>query len=452
MKLGARIFLSNLLIMLICFWYPLDWVRDNLRIRYLEGVEDPLVDQANILAAKVGLEMENNTFDAGQWRLALTDARGRLLFNSADPELSGEDFSAWRDVQLTLDGRYGARSTQLDPTDPTSSVLYVAAPVRVAGELAGVFTVAKPTTNINNFLKSAKPRIFRVGTLSAVVAMVLSLLATFWFTRPIRRLTHYAEGVSNGNRVPFPRLDSSEIGEMGNAFERMQEALEGKRYVEQYVQNLTHELKSPLSAIHAATELMAERDMPYDQRRRFLDHVHTETGRMQKVVDRMLALSALEARKILQKNERVKLLSLVNTLLESCGPSLRRKDLDTSVAIPGDLFVRGDSFLLHQALLNLLQNAIDFSPSGGRITLQAKQEANQVEFTVADEGDGIPDYALGKVFDKFYSLHRPDSDKKSTGLGLNFVKEITDLHGGNVRVVNGNSKGVRATISLSLKS
>jgi two-component system, OmpR family, sensor histidine kinase CreC len=478
MKLGARIFLGNLLIMLVCFWFPLDWVRDNLRIRYLEGVEDPLVDQANILAAKVGLEMENGIFDADAWSRAfadahnrpvdagiyaflkprvdmhvyITDTRGRTLFNSLNPGHSGEDFSAWRDVRLTLEGEYGARSTQSDPEDPTSSVLYVAAPIRIANNMAGVLTVAKPTTNINNFLKSAKPRIVQVGVLSAIVAMVLSLLATLWFTRPIKRLTGYAEDVSNGNRVPFPRLDSSEIGEMGQAFERMQEALEGKKYVEQYVQNLTHELKSPLSAIRGAAELMEEEDMPYDQRRRFLANINTEAGRLQKVVDRMLALSALEARKILQKQERVKLLSLVKTILESCQPGLTRKHLSTSVKIPDDLFVRGDSFLLHQAFLNLIQNAIDFSPPDSCISLQAEKKENRVEFSVTDQGDGIPDYALPKVFEKFYSLHRPDNGKKSTGLGLNFVKEITALHGGTIDISNQKPNGVRAMIYLPLKS
>ena len=174
MKLGIRIFLCYLLIFIICFSYPINLILDNLRIRYLEGVEDPLVDQANILAAIVGLEMEEGEFDPERLRRAfnnayerplsaaiykllktkvdirvyIADSSGKVLFDSENKESEGADYSAWRDVDLTLKGRYGARTTRKDPEDPKSSVLYVAAPILADGNIAGVLSVAKPTTNI----------------------------------------------------------------------------------------------------------------------------------------------------------------------------------------------------------------------------------------------------------------------------------------------------------------
>ena len=475
MKLGIRIFLCYLVIFAGCFYYPIDWVLDTLRSRYLEGVEDPLVDHANILAASVGHEMALGKFDREElfakfqdayrrpltariykllktevdMRVYITDRSGTVLFDSVDRDNWGADYSAWRDVHLTLKGQYGARTTLADPEDPTSSVLFVAAPVRVGGELGGVLTVAKPTTNIKYFLQQAKPQIFRVGILAAVAAVVLGFFLSVWITRPIKRLTRYADDVREGKRVGLPRLDRTEIGDMGAAFEKMREALAGKQYVEQYVQKLTHEIKSPLSAIRGAAELLEE-NMPAQQRSRFLDNIRSEAGRIQQIVDHMLELSALENREKLQKKEKISLHALVKTVVESKQPLLSKKGLRVVEDVDRDLMVRGDSFLLHQAVSNLVQNAIDFSNEHDRIRVSTQAGPSHVLVVVDDNGVSIPAFAEDKVFDKFFSLQRPDSGKKSTGLGLNFVKEVAELHGGGITLENRPEGGVRATLNLPL--
>lgn len=475
MKLGARIFFCYILIFAVCFYYPIDWVVKNLRTRYLESVEDPLVDQANILAGIVGLEMETDRFDSKKlytafetiynrslsadiydmvktkvdMQIYITNANGTLIFDSKNKANVGKDYSKWRDVRLTLEGQYGARTTKSDPDDPTSSVLYVATPLMVKGKIAGVVTVGKPTTNINNFLTDAKPRIFHVGILSLMAAAVFSLLASVWITRPIKRLTHYADGVRQGKRMEFPKLGHSEIGEMGTAFEKMQEALEGKKYVEQYVQTLTHEIKSPLSAIRGAAELLEEKMQP-EQRARFLSNICNEAHRIQQIVDRLLELSELENLKILRKIENISFAALVNTVIESKQPMLSKKNLKAMIQIPDDIWVKGDSFLLHQAMGNLIQNAMDFSPDHSQIELTAHTDGKRVTFTVDDTGPGIPEYAKDKIFDRFFSLKRPDSGKKSTGLGLNFVQEAAILHHGEVKLENLPEKGARGTLILKV--
>jgi two-component system sensor histidine kinase CreC len=475
MRLATRIFFSYLIIFVICFYYPMNWVHDNLRSRYLEGVEEPLVDQANILAAMVGNEMQAGGFEPEKWyqafeqagsrslmakvyhlvkshvdmRIYITDSEGRIIFDSKNKDNVGTDYSKWRDVKLTLEGKYGARFTAEISDDPSSKVLYVAAPLLVNDTIAGVLTVAKPTTSINNFLKKAKPQIFKVGLLAAAVAIFLSYIVSLWITRPIKRLTAYANHTSQGKRVEFPRLDRSEIGEMGQAFAKMQETLEGKKYVEQYVQKLTHEVKSPLSAIRGAAELLEE-TMPAEQRARFLSNIRRETHRIQIIVDRMLELSALENKKILNKMERFSFSSMVKAVVESKQAILSRKDVQLAVDVPGHIMVQGDGFLLHQALSNLIQNAIDFSPTGSHILLKARTRDKMLIITVTDNGAGIPVFALKKAFDKFFSLQRPDSAQKSTGLGLNFVKEVAALHNGEIMLENRTEGGAVATLMLPL--
>lgn len=473
MRLGTRIFFCYLIIFILCFSYPINWVLDNLRTRYLEGVEEPLVDQANILAVMIGREMEANQFEPDKWyqifaeassrpltakiyhlvktdvdmRMYITDAFGKIIFDSKNTQNVGADYSTWRDVHLALQGKYGARTTAENSEDPSSKVLYVAAPIRVNGNTAGVLSVAKPTTNINNFLKTAKPQIFKVGLIAVGVAIFLSYVVSRWITRPIQRLTHYANGIRQGKRVVFPKLDRSEIGEMGSAFAKMQETLEGKKYVEHYVQKLTHEIKSPLSAIRGAAELLEEK-MPTEQRARFLSNIRHETNRIQEIVDRMLELAALENQKILKEMRPISVSALIKTVLESKQAMISKKQLRVNVQVPNNVMVNGDSFLIHQALSNLIQNAIDFSDVNCSINLIVQIERGMLTLIVEDNGVGIPDFAIEKVFDKFFSLQRPDSGEKSTGLGLNFAKEVAILHHGDIKLENRTKKGVRAMFML----
>ena len=110
----------------------------------------------------------------------------------------------------------------------------------------------------------------------------------------------------------------------------------------------------------------------------------------------------------------------------------------------------GERFLLRSALVNLIQNAIDFTPVGGNIQVAAAAEIGMAIITVRDSGPGIPEYALDRVFERFYSLPRPDTGTKSTGLGLALVREAVTLHGGSVELANHPDGGTLATLRLPL--
>ncbi len=116
-----------------------------------------------------------------------------------------------------------------------------------------------------------------------------------------------------------------------------------------------------------------------------------------------------------------------------------------------EVVIRGEEFLLETALNNIVQNAIDFSPSAGTIQLSIVKLGNAVQLIVTDEGAGIPEFALARIFDRFYSLPRPSSERKSSGLGLCFAKEAVELHQGKLTIANRDSElGVRAVLELPL--
>lgn len=473
MKLGIRIFLFYLAIFAACLYFTTDWIWTTLRTRYMESVEEPLADSANLLAGLVEREMARPDFtfadleaplasahsrrlsaliyglrkSAVDSQIYITDAAGRVVFDTRQPKALGEDYSRYHDVKLTLEGKYGARATRGNPNDPFSTALYIGAPIYRDGHVAGVLTVVEPTASIEAFLQLARPAFVRAGLLTIGIAALLSLALSYLLTRPIDRLARYADGIRLGKRPAFPRLGSTEIADLGLALRRMQEALEGRQYAEEYVQTLTHELKSPLSAIRGAAELLQE-EMPPEQQARFIANIRAEAERIARIVDRMLELARLENRRETPEMEPVELDALVRTVAESHEPLLAGKDLELEIAVPERLTLNGNAFLLHQALDNLVQNAIEFSPRGCTVKVEVTPAGDRVTIAVTDEGPGIPDYALDRIFERFYSLGRPDTGRKSTGLGLNLVREVAKSHGGAIRVVNRPEGGALAELTL----
>ncbi|ERI52429.1 hypothetical protein N878_19155 [Pseudomonas sp. EGD-AK9] len=226
----------------------------------------------------------------------------------------------------------------------------------------------------------------------------------------------------------------------------MRTELEGKAYVERYVHTLTHELKSPLAAIRGAAELL-DGEMLAVQRQRFVANIQQESARLQQLIERLLHLAQVEQRQGLEERVAVPLAALVDELLQAQQARILAADLRVEQAVPANLSLRGERFLLRQALANLLDNALDFTPPGGTIRISAERQGQRVTLRLFNQGQAIPDYALARLTERFYSLPRPGSGRKSTGLGLNFVQEVAELHGGELRIGNVEG-GVEVCLTL----
>ncbi len=446
--------------------------------RYRESAEESLVETAHLMASWIesrsneeGLaidalrpvfrslyarEFKADIFGFEKTRIELratvVDRSGLVLFDSLGRH-EGEDFSQWRDLRLALAGEYGARTSPDVDGDAATSVMYVAVPVRVDGQIVGAVSVGKPVQSFGQFVEKARRRTLQVGAASVAAVLVLVLILSVWLVRPFGLVTDYVRYVRAQRTFSLPRLGRRALGALGAAFDEMRDALTGRNYVADYVQTLTHELKSPLSAIRGAAELLHEPTMAEADRQRFLNNIQRETLRIQELVDRMMELTALESRRQIERPEPVALRPLLEELAASAQAAGAARQIEIVVE-PGrpdeSATVEGDALLLRRAIGNLLDNAIDFSPTGGRVTLELSLHGpRSVDIIVRDQGPGIPDYADDKVFERFYSLARPHSQKKSTGLGLAFVKEIAELHRGRVSLRNGGD-GVGAVATLAL--
>src|SRR5690606_29350661 len=201
-----------------------------------------------------------------------------------------------------------------DPSDPDSSVMYVAAPIKDGERIIGVVSVAKPNSTLQPYIERSQRRLIGYGLGLIALGLLVGGALAWWLSGARRRLTDYAQKVSEGQRAELPRLRGGELAQLAQAVERMRTELEGKAYVERYVHTLTHELKSPLAAIRGAAELL-DGEMSAEQRRRFVGNIEGESARLQQLIERLLNLAQVEQRQGLEERVAVPLQALAEELL-----------------------------------------------------------------------------------------------------------------------------------------
>ncbi|QPJ61482.1 MAG: two-component system sensor histidine kinase CreC [Candidatus Nitronauta litoralis] len=461
MKYSSKIFVSIILVLGLGFWGYGYWLMKEIRSQYAQSMEDSLVDFSNVLASYLSAQSNNGKLyfkdfgeafrnfrklefnakihgvfkDSSPIHAYVTDEKGIVVFDSRDPNNVGQDYSKWNDVYLTLRGEYGARSTRMDSKDPLSSVYFIAAPIVHSGKIIGVVSVIKPEQSLQKFISQGREKFFSIGLLVVLAASTVAVLFSYWLTRPIRSLLKYAREITGGGKARPPKTGSHEFDNLGQAFDEMRISLEGKKSVENFVQHLTHELKSPLTAIQGAAELLQD-DMPADKRNLFVSNIETETKRARRLLDELLSVAELESRSSLKDIERFSVSQMLREITKSFSALIEKKGLQLDISIKGsNHFIKGERLLIHQTLSNLLINAIDFSPEKGTIFIEIDSDDRHIKISIRDQGPGIPEYARERIFEKFFSLERPGTGKKSSGLGLSFVEEALSLHSGTIRLI-----------------
>ena len=383
-------------------------------------------------------------------RIYITDASGIVIYDSASLAL-GQDYSQWNDVYLTLQGQYGARSSQSISGDETSSVMHVAAPIQHQGNIIGVLTLAKSNKSLQPFFALIDSKLKYWGGLFLILSLLAGAVLSYWLTGSIRKLVRYAKQLSKGQNIEPPKLGEAELAALAAAMKNMREQLSGKEYVEEYLLTMTHEMKSPLSAIIGAAELidpsMSDKDLQH-----FSANILLESKRLDGFIQRMLEVARLENLSELEQVQPLNLYSLISSVVAQ--KQIEAGSKEVALILEGDagIHIAGNEFILQQVVDNLIGNAIEFSPQQSSINILCQALDDKAIIQVVDEGEGIPDYALERIFERFYSLPRPLSGKRSSGLGLTFSKRAIELHDGKLALENISPHGARAVVHLPLKT
>ena len=450
---SLRAFAIYFVILGSLIWFTLDNAIERLNDGMRQSAESVMVDMANILASHLELNLltssnnnELNTtaleqiFTAANKReinaqiyqvtkkivdsqIYITNKDGIVLYDSTNRH-TGENFSRWRDVRFTLDGLYGARTSYIhadrtEPEDPKAMV--VGAPIYHADKIIGSVSVLKPINALEGHLLTETKQLQRYAFALLLMALVLGYLLSLWFTHSLNKIANYANDMAAGKKVEVPTLRDSRLTDLTNSISNMRTQIDGKEYVENYIHSLTHELKTPITSIHGAVELMSE-EMPAKDRKLFLDNINTSNNRMSRLVDRMLSLAKLESLNNLVATSEFDIVPTIKRLFQERGPTINSRNIKINYPQQPSFNSFGDKILISQATANLIDNAINFCSEPGQIDISLQNikinEMTYYQISIFNQGNAVPDFALPKLFDRFFSLPPTDQNKqasKSTG-------------------------------------
>jgi len=286
----------------------------------------------------------------------------------------------------------------------------------------------------DSFLDDARSSLVLSAGVGGVLALMLGFLVAMQITRPIRRVAAAADAVAGGDlgaRVPSPSGD--EIGQVGAAFNRMADELQGNEEARKaMLADIAHELKTPLSVLRSNIEAMQDGVLPAtpDQ----IGVLHDETMALTRLIDDLRTLSLAAAGHLELSLQRSDMRAFLERVVAEFQEEAGRRGIMLAIesqAAPLAADVDGDRIM--QALRALLDNALQYTGSGGRVTLGARGDGRQVVVSVSDTGSGIAPGDLPRIFDRFYRADASRSRKTGgSGLGLAIVKQLVEAHGGRV--------------------
>jgi len=286
--------------------------------------------------------------------------------------------------------------------------------------------------------------------ISVVVGTVVSFMISRVPLKPLRRVIDAINRLAAGDfsaRLNFSGRSS--FTELSSSFNRMAEELGGIEMLRSdFVDSFSHEFKTPIVSIKGFAEELKHDDLAPEQRQEYLDIIIHESSRLAQLATNVLNLSRVEKQAILASRTRFDLTEQVRRCILLFENKWEERGLKLTVELD-EVTLEGDEELLSQVWLNLIDNAVKFTPEGGSVEIRLHARENNALFVIRDDGYGIPEEAQRHIFDKFYQGD-PSHAAAGNGLGLSIAKRVVTLHGGFIRCKSEEGAGTEFTVELPL--
>jgi signal transduction histidine kinase len=257
--------------------------------------------------------------------------------------------------------------------------------------------------------------------------------------------------ISKGDfSVSLPKLGKNEIGELGESIKVLASDLEIlKNERNEFLASISHELRTPLTYIKGYADIARRQDTAEQDRANYLGIIFEESEKLSKLVKELFNLAKMDENNFSIEKEEIHLRPYLQTIIEKVSPALKENHMDLILECPGVLYAQIDPIRFEQVILNLLDNARKYSEPNTKIAVKVRQEDGKVHIKVQDEGKGIPEEDLPRIFERFYRVDKSRTRALGgTGLGLAIVKQLVDAHGGTVGVTSSPKIGTTFEIIL----
>jgi len=395
--------------------------------------------------------LSDSTFQFNEWstRIRVMDARGIVQADSWGVE-GGRDLSGDPTVAAALQGQERVQ-TQGD-------VMTVAVPLRQEGRVVGAISLGQPLRDVTAVLADLRLRLLISAAMSLVLSALVGLMLARAIARPVRELTRAADRLAQGDfDYPLDTRSPGELGELARAFRSMSSDM--RRMLQartDLVTNVSHELRTPLTAVKGLVETLRDGAVDdLDARDRFLASIENETDRLIRLVNDLLTLSRADAQALVLRRERFDLANLAR----SCADGLAAQAAAQNVSLVVDgssVNVNADADRIHQVLVNLLDNALRFSPPGEIVRVSVGQDGSwpyRATVSVQDHGSGIPTDDQARVFERFYrgDKSRARRGDVGAGLGLPIAQTLVEAHGERITLTSSPGQGTTVSFTLPVE-
>ena len=296
-----------------------------------------------------------------------------------------------------------------------------------------------------------------------VISIVISLIISKTLLSPIKGMTTAAEAMADGDFSAKIRVESEdEIGVLAKTFndmaaqiETMLEELKNAEMLRrEFVANVSHELRTPLTSIRTHAETIAvTNDIPEDKEKEFIGIIINESDRMAKIVQDLLELSRLDSGTSVLSVDNFSIERSIRDVYAAIALEAKKRGQELNLELEWKLpSIKGDQARIEQVLMNIMSNALKYTPDGGKIDVFSGTSGDDLWVRIEDTGVGIPEEDLTRVFDRFYRVDKARTrESGGTGLGLSIAKEIVTKHGGNIEIKSAQGKGTAITVTLPIE-
>lgn len=290
-------------------------------------------------------------------------------------------------------------------------------------------------------------RIISTSLSFLAVFVLMTTFASFRLSKPVQVLTRAHERVQEGDfSVRLPDDHPGEMGELMRSFNDMTEALGSTSYLQKdFISSISHEFKTPIASIRGFAKLLQMPGLTEEQKAEYISLIAQESDRLSRLSETLLRLSALEQQTALASLTAFPLDEQLRQVILRLEPNWSPKDIGWQLDL-NEVTVTSDQELLNQVWVNIIQNAIKFSPEGSEIEVRVFREGNAI-VEIQDHGCGMTEEAQARIFDKFYQADK-SRKQEGVGLGLSLVKRIVDMMGGTITVKSAVGEGSTFRVEL----